>query len=436
MVDAGSFTGLPSQQAAEKIADLLETQGTGKRAVRYRMHDWLISRQRYWGTPIPIVYCDSCGEVPVPEEDLPVLLPEISDFIPDGSGRSPLASQDDFVKTICPICKEPARRETDTMGGFACSSWYFLRFTSPQYHEGPFDPQSMRYWSPVDLYVGGVEHAVLHLLYARFWIHFLADQDLLPFREPFSRLLNQGQMMGTDGYRMSKSRGNVITPDRMVASYGADALRVYELFMAPFEQDVHWSDEGIQGARRFLNRVWKLYADNYHETYSADGSDYDLEWALHQLIKDISQRIESQRFNTVISALMEFVNLLYERCSDESCRTETFHQALETLILLMAPIAPFITEELWQQTGHQGSIHLQDWPSWDPEIAADKVLQIPIQINGKKRALVEVESSASKTEVEEAAFESAKVQQYISGQKVVEVIYVPGKILNIRTEKH
>ncbi len=435
MVDAGSFTGLPSQQAAEKIADLLETQGTGKRTVRYRMHDWLISRQRYWGTPIPIVYCDSCGEVPVPEEDLPVLLPEISDFIPDGSGRSPLASQEDFVKTICPICKEPARRETDTMGGFACSSWYFLRFTSPQYHEGPFDPQSMRYWSPVDLYVGGVEHAVLHLLYARFWTHFLADQDLLPFREPFSRLLNQGQMMGTDGYRMSKSRGNVITPDRMVAAYGADALRVYELFMAPFEQDVHWSDEGIQGARRFLNRVWKLYTDNYQKTYSADGSDYDLERALHQLIKDISQRIESQRFNTVISALMEFVNMLYEKYYNGSWRTETYHQALETLILLMAPIAPFITEELWHQAGNQGSVHLQDWPSWDPEIAADKVLQIPIQINGKKRALVEVESSASKTEVEEAAFESAKVQQYISGQKVVEVIYVPGKILNIRTEK-
>jgi leucyl-tRNA synthetase len=288
----------------------------------------------------------------------------------------------------------------------------------------------------VDLYVGGIEHAVLHLLYARFWTHFLADQDLLPFREPFTRLLNQGQMMGTDGYRMSKSRGNVITPDRMVAAYGADALRVYELFMAPFEQDVHWNDEGIQGARRFLNRVWKLYADNYHETYSADGSDDDLERALHQLIKDISQRIENQRFNTVISALMEFVNLLYERCSDESCRTETFHQALETLILLMAPIAPFITEELWHQAGNQGSVHLQDWPKWDSGIAADKVLQIPIQINGKKRALVEVESSASKTEVEEAAFESAKVQQYISGQKVVEVIYVPGKILNIRTEKN
>jgi leucyl-tRNA synthetase len=294
----------------------------------------------------------------------------------------------------------------------------------------------MRYWSPVDLYVGGVEHAVLHLLYARFWTHFLADQDLLPFREPFTRLLNQGQMMGTDGYRMSKSRGNVITPDRMVAAYGADALRVYELFMAPFEQDVHWSDEGIQGARRFLNRVWKLYVDNYQETYSADGSDHDLERALHQLIKDISQRIESQRFNTVISALMEFVNMLYEKYYNGSWRTETYHQALETLILLMAPIAPFITEELWHQAGNQGSVHLQDWPSWDPEIAADKVLQIPIQINGKKRALVEVESSASKTEVEEAAFESAKVQQYISGQKVVEVIYVPGKILNIRTEKH
>jgi leucyl-tRNA synthetase len=294
----------------------------------------------------------------------------------------------------------------------------------------------MHYWAPVDLYVGGVEHAVLHLLYARFWTHFLADQGLLPFREPFSRLLNQGQMMGTDGYRMSKSRGNVITPDLIVAEYGADALRVYELFMAPFEQDVNWSEDGIQGARRFLNRTWKLYAHTYHDTQRADQVDAGLERALHQVVHDVSQRIESQRFNTVISALMEFLNLLYERYNTESWHTETYRRALDTLLLLMAPIAPFITEELWQHTGHHESIHLEDWPTWDPEIAVDQVIQIPVQVNGKKRALIEIEVSASETEVENAAFKSDQVQQHISGQKVQDVIYVPGKILNIRTEIH
>jgi leucyl-tRNA synthetase len=435
MIDAGTFSGLPSQQASEQLADQLESQGVGKRTVQYRMHDWLISRQRYWGTPIPIVYCESCGEVPVPEEDLPVLLPEISDFTPDGSGKSPLSRQAEFVNTTCPSCNEPARRETDTMGGFACSSWYFLRFTSPHYDEGPFDPAAMRYWMPVDLYVGGVEHAVLHLLYARFWTHFLADQGLLPFREPFSRLLNQGQMMGTDGLRMSKSRGNVITPDLIVAKYGADALRVYELFMAPFEQDVDWSSEGIQGARRFLNRVWRLYVDTYQEAQSADQTDVDLEQALHQVIRDISQRIESQRFNTVISGLMEFINVLYEKYNTGSWRSKSYHQALETLIKLLAPVAPFIAEELWQQTGHKDSVHLQDWPTWDPKIAASQVIQLPIQVNGKKRTLIEVDSSASKSEIEKIAFASAEVQQHIIGHEVLNVIYVPGKILNILTNQ-
>ena len=435
MIDAGTFSGLPSQQASEQLADQLESQGVGKRTVHFRMHDWLISRQRYWGTPIPIVYCESCGEVPVPEEDLPVLLPEISDFTPDGSGKSPLSRQAEFVNTTCPSCNEPARRETDTMGGFACSSWYFLRFTSPHYDEGPFDPAAMRYWMPVDLYVGGVEHAVLHLLYARFWTHFLADLGLLPFREPFSRLLNQGQMMGTDGLRMSKSRGNVITPDLIVAKYGADALRVYELFMAPFEQDVDWSSEGIQGARRFLNRVWRLYVDTYQEAQSADQTDVDLEQALHQVIRDISQRIESQRFNTAISGLMEFINVLYEKYNTGSWRSKSYHQALETLIKLLAPVAPFIAEELWQQTGHKDSVHLQDWPTWDPKIAASQVIQLPIQVNGKKRTLIDIDLSASKSEIETIAFESPEVQQHISGQKVLDVIYVPGKILNILTDQ-
>jgi leucyl-tRNA synthetase len=282
------------------------------------------------------------------------------------------------------------------------------------------------------VYVGGVEHAVLHLLYARFWTHFLADQGLLPFTEPFTKLLNQGQMMGTDGYRMSKSRGNVITPDMMVELYGADALRVYVLFMAPFEQDVHWSEAGIQGAKRFLNRVWSLYRITYDATAAVDHIDPDLEQALHRLIRDISQRMENQRFNTMVSGLMEFLNLLYEKYNNDSWHTQTYHQALETFLLLIAPATPFISEELWQQTGHHGSIHLRHWPQWNPAIAFEQRVQIPIQVNGTKKDLIEVDSSATQEEVENAAFASPKIKALIAGCKLQEVIYIPGKILNIR----
>jgi leucyl-tRNA synthetase len=434
MTQAGPYSGLPSNQASKQITDQIEQHGNGKRMVQYRMHDWLISRQRYWGTPIPIVYCESCGEVPLFEEDLPLLLPEMDDFTPDGTGNSPLSRVEDFVNTRCPRCNEPARRETDTMGGFACSSWYFLRFTSPHSSDGPFDLEKVRYWAPVDLYVGGVEHAVLHLLYARFWTHFLADQGLLNFREPFTKLLNQGQLMAPDGRRMSKARGNVITPDSIVDQYGADALRVYVLFMAPFEQDVDWSEAGINGARRFLNRVWNLYAGFYPAEESYDHIDAELEGVLHRVIQDVTQRIEQQRFNTVISSLMELTNLLYDRYNSEGWQSATYRQALEILLLLLAPIAPFITEELWKGTGHQGSIHLQDWPKWDQNLVLDQQIQIPIQINGKKRTVVEVDAPTRRSEVEAAAFASPDVMRHLDGQKILEVIYVPGKILNIRTD--
>lgn len=321
------------------------------------------------------------------------------------------------------------------MGGFACSSWYFLRFTSPHYEGGPFEPQAMNYWMPVDLYVGGVEHAVLHLLYARFWTHFLADEGLLPFREPFAKLLNQGQMMGTDGQRMSKSRGNVITPDIIVKQYGADALRVYVLFMAPFEQDVNWSDDGINGARRFLNRIWLLYSETYIESTSASNKDADLERELHKTIQKVSQRIEEFRFNTMISALMEFVNLLSDRFQAGTWRTATYHRSLECLLVLLAPAAPFISEELWHLIGYENSVHTEDWPVWDHGLTEDETVEIPIQINGKVRAVVEVPLIADQAEVEAVAFDLAKVQQHIVGGKVVEVIYVPGKIMNILTEQ-
>jgi leucyl-tRNA synthetase len=435
MINSEPFDGLQNEEGAERICDHLQEQGLGQRKVQYRMRDWLISRQRYWGTPIPIVYCKKCGEVVVPEDQLPVLLPRLDDFQPDGSGQSPLARVPEFVDTTCPECEGPASREVDTMGGFACSSWYFLRFTSPHYDLGPFDPQAMRYWMPVDLYVGGAEHAVMHLLYARFWTHFLVDEGLLPFKEPFPTLLNQGQMMGTDGMRMSKSRGNVVTPDDMVEEYGADTLRVYELFMAPFDQDVNWNDEGINGARRFLNRIWKLYSQAYFASIDTQELDIDLERELNKLIREVSHRIESFRFNTMISTLMEFVNLLSDRFQAGTWRSGTYHQTLDTLMILLAPVVPHMAEELWHRTRHQDSVHAQDWPLWDEILVADEIIQIPIQVDGKLRTVIEVQAEASKADVEAVAFSQSKVKQFTANRNVVDVIYVPHKILNILTRQ-
>jgi leucyl-tRNA synthetase len=367
----------------------------------------------------------------VPGEQLPVLLPEMEDFSPDGGGRSPLARLPDFVNTACPNCNGPAQRETDTMGGFACSSWYFLRFTSPHYDLGPFDPQAMRAWMPVDLYVGGAEHAVLHLLYARFWTQVLTDAGLVPFREPFTRLSNQGQLLAQDRRRMSKSRGNVITPDEIVGDYGADALRVYILFMAPFEQDVDWSEQGIQGARRFLNRWWDLYSRVFSENYQASGEDRQLERLLHKTIRRVGERTEAFRFNTAISALMEAFNALMERYRQDTWRTETFYQALETMLVLLAPFAPHIAEELWRLAGHTDSIHLQPWPAHDDTLAQDAWLQIPVQVDGKLRAVVEAPSEAGEAEVREAAFAAPKVRQHLVGRTVVKDFYVPGKVFSI-----
>ena len=361
-----------------------------------------------------------------------MLLPETDDFQPDGSGRSPLARIPDFVNTTCPQCGGPAQRETDTMGGFACSSWYFLRFTSPHDDRAPFDPDAVRYWMPVDLYVGGAEHAVLHLLYARFWTQVMADAGLVPFREPFAKLLNQGQMLGPDGTRMSKSRGNVITPDSVVAAYGADALRLYVMFIAPFDQDIAWNTDGITGARRFLNRVWNLYADTYFDEQAA-ALDPDLQRMLHKTIRRTGERIEAFRFNTMVSGLMEFVNALIERQRAGVWHTSDFHEALESLLLLLAPAAPHIAEELWQLTGHPGSVHRQSWPSWDPELARDEVVQIAVQVNGKVRDVIDVALDAAQADVQDLALTSPRVRQHLEGKSLKKIFYVPGRILNIVT---
>ena len=313
--------------------------------------------------------------------------------------------------------------------GIAVASWYFLRFASPRDDREPFEPAAGRYWMPVDLYVGGAEHAVLHLLYARFWTQVMADAGLVPFREPFSKLLNQGQMLGPDGVRMSKSRGNVITPDSVVATFGADALRLYVMFIAPFDQDIAWNTEGISGTRRFLNRIWNLYADTFFDE-QAEGSDPDLGRMLHKTIRHTGERIEAFRFNTMVSGLMEFVNALLERQHAATWHTLDFHQALETLLLLLAPAAPHIAEELWHLTGHTGSVQHQSWPAWDPELARDDVVQIAIQVNGKVRDVIEVSVEAEQAEVKKLALASPRVCQHLDGKSLKKVFYVPGRILN------
>jgi leucyl-tRNA synthetase len=436
LINSGVYDGLDSVRAGQSISAELQRRGLGGPQVAYRMRDWLISRQRYWGTPIPIVYCPSCGEIPVPEEKLPVRLPEMEDFRPDGSGRSPLAKSVEFTHTTCPSCGKSAERECDTMGGFACSSWYYYRFASPRYTDGPFDPDAMRQWLPVDLYVGGAEHAVLHLLYARFWTKIIAEEGLVPFREPFTQLKNQGQLLAPDGQRMSKSRGNVITPDAMVHEYGADALRLYEMFMAPFEADIQWNTEGINGTRRFLFKVWKLYQDYWQPGISADVKDHSLERALHKTIRLVSEKIEAFRFNTMVSTLMEFVNLLSERARQGNWHTIDFQNSLETLLVIMAPAAPHICEQLWESTGHGYSVHQQTWPMWNDELSRTERCEIGVQVDGKLRGVLQVKEDLESIEVAQQAQGLPRVAQALAGRQIQKVIYVPGRTISFVTSKN
>ncbi len=430
LVNSGAFDGMINEKAASEITKELGCRALGRPAVQYRMRDWLISRQRYWGAPIPIVHCPECGEMPVPADQLPVLLPPMENFQPDGSGTSPLARAAEFVNTTCPRCGGPARRETDTMGGFACSSWYFLRFTSPHEANLPFDPEKMKYWMPVDLYVGGAEHAVLHLLYARFWIKVMYDAGLVPFDEPFQKLLNQGQLMAPDGKRMSKSRGNVITPDAVVQDYGADALRLYCMFMAPFDQELRWSTEGINGARRFLNRVWMLYANLEDQTgLQPDQADAELERRLHRLTRQVTERLETLRFNTMISALMEFTNWMTERQRAGQTKTAAYRQALRQLLVLMAPAVPFICEELWQKIEPGSSVLNEAWPSYDQRLAEEDLVEIPVQINGKLRVVIKLAADASEAEAVAKALPLLKV--YLAGKQILRQVYAPGRALSL-----
>jgi leucyl-tRNA synthetase len=435
LVHSGPFTGLPSDIARQRIREWLEQAGIGRRRVNYRMRDWLISRQRYWGAPIPIVYCDDCGIVPVLENQLPVLLPDIARIKPAGDGRSPLANVPEFVNTPCPECGRPARRETDTMDGFACSSWYFLRFTSPDYDAGPFDPAAMRTWLPVDLYVGGAEHAVMHLLYARFWTKVMHDAELVPFVEPFTRLMNQGVVHAANGRRMSKSRRNVVTPDEVVARHGADSLRAFELFMAPFEQNVNWSEAGIAGVDRWLERVWNLVLSTRQTSEVSEdfGSLTRLRRATHRAIQQVTADLEAFKFNTMIAALMEYTNTLVKTRQSPACATPAWDEAIDVLLRLLAPACPHIAEELWARLGKPYSIHQQPWPAWDAALVAEETFTLVVQVDGKVRDRIEAPAGLTEATATALALASPAVQRWLDGREPAQVHYVPGRLVSLST---
>jgi len=428
MINSGQFTGLSSKQGYEAICNLLEERGWGKRAVTYHLRDWLVSRQRYWGAPIPIIYCDECGIVPVPEKDLPVLLPPDAEFKP--TGESPLKYCPEFVNTTCPRCSGPARRETDTMDTFMCSSWYFLRYTSPKTDDAPFDAEKVKRWLPVDLYTGGAEHAVMHLFYARFFIKALRGMGLVDFDEPFTRLFNQGTIVYSGG-KMSKSKGNVIAPDEYVSKLGADTVRAYLTFIGPWELGGEWSDRGIIGISRWLNRIWNLINTGYvSQTVEAD-AEKELRHIIHRTIKRVSADLENFRFNTMLARLMEFTNYLSKVQEARNISQELWQEAIARLLLLLAPTAPHISEELWATIGRSYSLHNQSWPKFDEQLATEEEITLAIQINGKLRDKLLVPASISEEEAKKMALERQRVNRYTEGKNLLKLIYVPKRVINI-----
>jgi len=418
LINSGKYDGLTTAEAKKAIVADLNSAGLGKASVQYKMRDWVFSRQRYWGEPIPIIHCPHCGEVPVPEEELPVMLPDVENYQPTGTGESPLAAIEEWVNTTCPKCGAPAKRETNTMPQWAGSCWYFLRYVDPHNQEALADPAKIKYWLPVDLYVGGVEHAVLHLLYARFYVKFLKDIGVVDFDEPFLRLFNQG-MVTKDGFKMSKSKGNVVNPDGLVEHYGADALRIYELFIGPPEVDSEWMDSGIEGVYRFIQKVWNLAERSIANPASPT---LDSERMRHRLIATVTERLEAFKLNTTVSAFMEYINQVGQHIDLRS---------LETLVILLAPMAPHLAEEIWWRMGHNSSVFTAKWPEYDPAMLVTEQVTIAIQVNGKTRGTVEVPVDAQEADIQAAALKITAVQNVVSGKQVVKTIYVPGKILNL-----
>lgn len=433
MIHSGQFSGLPSEQGIQAIIDYLEKNKIGEREINFKLRDWLISRQRYWGAPIPIIYCPDCGEVPVPEEQLPVLLPMEVKFT--GTGESPLTTNPDFVNTTCPRCGKASRREVDTMDTFVCSSWYFLRYPNPHLDNAPFDREIVKRWLPVDQYVGGAEHAVMHLLYARFFTKVLYDLKLIEFDEPFTRLVHQG-VITKDGNKMSKSRGNVVNPDEFISKYGSDTFRMYMMFMGSYSDGGDWSDEGITGIFRFVNRVWRLIEEIAAKP--PQGAEFarskDLERIRHYTIKMVTTDLERFHFNTAISRIMEMVNALYlyrQEIGLAQQNKQIIDDCLETMIVLIAPFAPHLGEELWEKRGHQDSVFDQQWPGYDETKIATEQIPIVVQVNGKVRSTIEVELNASDNQVIQKAMQDEKVTKYIAGKTVVKQIVVKNRLVNL-----
>ena len=428
--NSGEFDGRLSHEAREEIVAWLETVGRGVSKTTYKMRDWLISRQRYWGAPIPIIHCEEHGAVAVPETDLPVMLPHVEDYAPKGDGQSVLSAQTEWVNTTCPECGGPAKRETDTMDGYACSSWYLLRYADPRNTEQAWNPELANYWAPVDYYVGG-DHAVAHLLYVRFWTHVFHDMGLTNFKEPVRKLVYHGYVNAEDGTKMSKSKGNVVDPlDVIDQGYGADTLRTYVLFMGPIELDSAWSSKGVAGVYRFLNRTWVLTQEFLEAERTGSPHDDVVERLRHKTIKKVTDDYHKLGFNTAIASLMEYVNELYKLKLD-GFSDETWQRALETLAQLMAPVAPHVAAELWQQLGHDGSLDTAAWPEWDETQLIEDTVTVVVQVNGKVRAKLELSKTADEATATDAALRDENVRRFVADKQPTKVIYVPGRLVNL-----
>ncbi len=445
MINSGKFSGMESKKGKKEITSYIEKNNAGSFYVNYKLRDWLISRQRYWGAPIPIIYCDKCGIVPVPEKDLPILLPYDIDFKP--KGLSPLFYCKEFVNTVCPRCGGEARRETDTMDTFVCSSWYFLRYCSPHNDKAAFDSIEVSYWMPVDQYIGGIEHATMHLIYSRFFTKVLYDKGLIKFKEPFMKYFPHG-VVNLNGQKMSKSKGNIVNPSEIYNKFSADTLRLYILFMGPAGSPVDWSDSAVEGTNRFLKRLWKLAVRNIKLSGSTEVdinkelkkqklTDFERELyrKLHQTIKKVTEDILNRfNFNTAISAVMELVNLMYkyeEDIRDNKKNTVLVRELTSKLLILLSPIIPFITEELWMKAGNSGSIHKVPWPDYDKEIAREELVTVIFQVNGKLRDRMDLPLNASSEEIEKHALSSEKIKKFIGGKEIIKKIVIPNKLINI-----
>ena len=442
MINSGQFNGMKNEEAKEKIVAYLEEKCLGKKKVSYRLRDWLISRQRYWGNPIPIIYCEKCGIVPVPEEDLPVLLPEPEKVDFSVRGISPLASVEEFVNTTCPQCGAPAKRETDTMDTFTCSSWYYLRYTSPNREDSAWDKETASYWMPVDQYIGGIEHAVLHLLYSRFFMKVFYDMGLVKYVEPFTNLLTQG-MITKDGAKMSKSKGNVVSSEDMIQKYGADATRLFILFAAPPEKDLEWSDRGVQGAYRFVKKLYDLAVrvsssgrleveGLYDRLNSYSEKDRKMLSLLHKTIKKVTDDIEKEfAFNTAISFLMELINEFEKFLKEKDANPEVAAEVMRKVALMIAPITPHVAEEIWHLMGGAYSVHQQEWPKPIEELLVESEVVVVVQVNGKVKDRIKITRGLKKEAVLELALKSEKVRRALEGREVKKVVFVPDKILNL-----